>query len=133
MRLEAGKAIGDGAESFAYRFQMVESFLETKVAEIVGTKLVAQEVGELLILFEKSILPINPKNVMAVLDLIDDGRQLSPQPLVQAGAKDLADATGGKAPQAYFTAAFKDFVNREMALKDKVARVFDLCHGVEAR
>ena len=35
--LEAGKAVGDGAESGAYRLQVIESFVETKVAQIVGT------------------------------------------------------------------------------------------------
>lgn len=111
---------------------MIESFLETKVAQIVGTKLVAQEAGELFILFEKSIFPINPEDVVAVLDLIDDGGELSPQPLMETSAEDLADATGGDAPKADFTAAFENLVNGEMALKDKIARVFDLCHGVEA-
>jgi hypothetical protein len=51
---------------------VIEPFLEPKVAQIVGTKLIAQEAGELFILLEKGILPVNPEDVMAVLDLIDD-------------------------------------------------------------
>ena len=85
--LEAGKAVGDGAESGAYSLQVIESFVETKVAQIVGTKLIAQEARELFILLEKGVLPINPEDVMTVLDLIDDRGQLSPQPLIQTYTK----------------------------------------------
>ena len=130
--LETGKAVGDGAKSSAYRFQVIEPFLEAKIAQIVGTKLIAQKAGELFILFEEGVLPVNPEDVMAALDLTDDGRQLSPQPLMKSGAKDLADAMGGDAPETDFTAAFEDLVNREVALEDKVPCIFDLCHGLEA-
>jgi hypothetical protein len=37
---------------------MVESFLQTEVAQVVGAEFVAQVAGELLILFEKSVLPL---------------------------------------------------------------------------
>ena len=76
--LETGKAVGDGAKSSAYRLQVIEPFLETKIAQIVGTKFIAQKAGELFILFEEGVLPVNPEDMMAMLDLIDDGRQLSP-------------------------------------------------------
>ena len=82
LSLEAGKTVRDGAESFAYCLQVIEPFLKAEVTQIVGTKLVAQKAGELFILFEESIFPINPEDVVAVLDLIDDGRELAPQPLM---------------------------------------------------
>ena len=52
---------------------------------------------------------------------------------MESSTKDLADAVGGDSPQADFTAAFEDLVNREVALEDEVPRVFDLSQGVEAR
>ena len=57
---------------------MIEPFLQTEVAQIVGAKLVAQEAGEFFVLLEKGILPIGPEDMMAMLELIQDGGQLSP-------------------------------------------------------
>ena len=67
--LKAGKTVGDGAESLAYGLQVIKSFFEAKVAQIVGTKLVAQEAGKLFVLFEKGVVPVNPEDMMAVFDL----------------------------------------------------------------
>jgi hypothetical protein len=55
---------------------------------------------------------------MAMLDLIKEGGQLSPQPLVETDPEDLTDAVGGEAPQADLAAALEDLVNGEVALKD---------------
>ena len=57
---------------------MIEAFLQTKVAQIVGAEFIAQVAGELFILFEKGVLPVGAEDVMAMLDLIEDGGQLSP-------------------------------------------------------
>ena len=43
LRLEAGKAGGDGLEPLADGIEMVQSFLEAEVGEVVGDQLVAQE------------------------------------------------------------------------------------------
>ena len=51
LRLEAGEAVCDGLEPFPHCVEMSESFLQAEVAQIVGAKLVAEEPGELLILF----------------------------------------------------------------------------------
>ena len=75
--LKAGKTVGDGLESGAHGVQMIEPFLQTKVAQIVGAKLIAQEAREFFVLLEKSVLPIGAEDVMAMLDLIEDGSQLS--------------------------------------------------------
>ena len=53
---------------------MIEPFLQTKVAQIVGAKLIAQEAREFFVLLEKAL---GAEDVMAMLDLIEDGSQLS--------------------------------------------------------
>jgi hypothetical protein len=52
LRLKTGEAIGDGLESLPHSIQLVESFLQAEVAQIIGAQLVAQEAGELLVLSE---------------------------------------------------------------------------------
>src|SRR6202045_4782530 len=42
LRLEAGKAIGDGLETLADGIEMVQSLFEPQVGEVVGDQLVAQ-------------------------------------------------------------------------------------------
>ena len=49
--LETGKTVGDGLETLPHCIEMIEPFLQAEVAQIVGAELVAQEAGELLILF----------------------------------------------------------------------------------
>ena len=131
--LEAGEAIGDGLEPFADGLEMVEPFLQAEVAQVIGTEFVAQEAGELFVLFEEGVFPVGAEDVMAVLDLIDDGGEFSAQPLVEPDAEDLADAVGRQTPQADFAASLEDFVNREVAFEDEVPAVLDLGDGVEAR
>ena len=84
--LEGGKAVGDDLESGAHSVEMIEAFLETKVTQIVGTEFIAQIARELFILFEKSVLPVSAEDVMAMFDLIENGGQLSAQPL-EAGRR----------------------------------------------
>jgi hypothetical protein len=42
--------------------------------------------SKLFILLEECVLEIRAKDMMAMLDLIDDGGELAPHPAVQAGA-----------------------------------------------
>jgi hypothetical protein len=70
---------------------------------------------------------------MSMLDLVDDGGQLSTKSLVEAHTEDLADPVGGQPPQADLAAALEDLVNREVTPEDKVAAVLYLGDGVEAR
>jgi hypothetical protein len=102
---------------------MIESLLQTKVAQIIRSKFITQEARELFVLFEKGSLPVGAEDVMAMLDLIEDGGQLSSQPLVQPDTEDLTDAVSGEAPQADLAAALEDLVNGEVALKDEIATV----------
>src|SRR5664279_1943385 len=49
LRLKAGKAVGDDLESFPHCVQMIKSFLQAEVAQVVGAEFVAQVAGEFLI------------------------------------------------------------------------------------
>src|SRR5688572_11684296 len=131
--LETGEAVGDDLEAFPHGFEMIESFLQTEVTQVVGAEFIAQEAGELLVLFEEGIFPVGAEHMMTMLDLIDDGGQLPMEPLVQPDAKDLADAIGSEPPKADFAASLKNLVDGEMALENEVAAVLDLGDGVEPR
>ena len=113
LRLEAGEAVGDGLELLADGVEMIEPFLQAEVAQVVGAKLIAEEAGELLVLFEEGVLPVGTEDVMAMLDLIDDGSELAAVPAVQAGAEDLGNPVGGEPPQAEFTTSLEQFVDGE--------------------
>ena len=94
LRLETGKAIGDGLKPLPHRVEVIETFLQAEVTQVVGAEFVAQEAGELFVLFEEGILPVGAEDMMAVLDLVDHGCQFPAQSFVQADAEDLADAIG---------------------------------------
>src|SRR5467141_2780939 len=94
LRLEAGKAIGDGLETLADGIEMVQSLFEPEVGEVVGDQLVAQEGGEL----SEGVLEVGAEDVMTVLNAIDDGGQLAAHPAVQTGAEDLGDFVCSQAP-----------------------------------
>jgi hypothetical protein len=68
LRLEARETIRDGLELLTDGIEMIESFLQAEVAQVVGTEFVAQEAGELLVLFEEGVFPAGPEDVMAMLD-----------------------------------------------------------------
>ena len=75
--LEAGETVRDGLEPLAHGIEMIESLLQAEVAQVVGTEFVAQVAGEFFVLFEKGVFPVSAEDVMAVLDLIDDGGEFS--------------------------------------------------------
>ena len=56
LRLEAGEAAGDGLERLADRIQMVQSFPQTEVGEVVGAEFVAQNVENFLYCLRKACL-----------------------------------------------------------------------------
>ena len=99
--MEPGEAIGDGLKRLADCIEMVLHPLETEVWKVVGAEFVAQERGELLILLEEGSLEIGAEDMMAMLDLIDNGGELAAVPAVQAGAENLGEPDlGGEPPQA---------------------------------
>src|SRR5215471_6228582 len=126
LRLEPGKAVGDDLESLSHRIQMIQPLLQAEVAQIVGAEFVAQVAGELLILFEKGVLPVGTENVMTMLDLVDHGGEFTAQALMQAGTEDLADPVGRQPPETDLAAALEDLVNGEVAFEDEVAAVLNL-------
>src|SRR5260370_9365914 len=90
--LAIGETIGNDLESFAHGIEMLESLLQTEVAQIVGTQFVAQEPGELFILLEEGVFPIGSEDMVTVLDLLDNSGQFAAQSLVEPDAEDLTDA-----------------------------------------
>ena len=119
LSLETREAIRNGLEPFADGPEMVEAFLQTEVAQVVGTEFIAQVAGELFVLFEEGVFPVGAEDVVSVLDLINDRGEFPVQPFVEADTEDLADAVGRQPPQAEFTTALKDFVNGEVAFEDE--------------
>src|SRR5438105_3965131 len=111
---------------------MLQTFPEPEVAEVVGAELVAQEGGELLVLFEESIFPVGAEDMMAVLDLLQGGVELAWQAAGEAGAKDFRDLLGGETPEPQLTTVFEEAMDGEVALEDEIATVLDLADGVEA-
>jgi hypothetical protein len=73
LRLVSGETVGDGLERLTDRIEMVQPFLEAEVGEVVGAEFVAEESRELFILLEEGALEIGAEDMMAMLDLIDDG------------------------------------------------------------
>src|SRR5438128_2167010 len=111
---------------------MFQAFLELEVAEVVGAELVAQESGELFVLFEESVFPVSAEDVMAVLDLLQGGVQLAGQAAGDTGAEDFRDLLGRKAPQAQLATALEEAMDGEVAFEDEIAAVLDLTDGIEA-
>src|SRR5258705_1424656 len=56
LRLEAGKAIGDGLEALADGIEMIQSLFEAEVGEVVGAQLGVQEGSALFVLPVEVIL-----------------------------------------------------------------------------
>ena len=133
LRLIAGETAGDALKRLADRVQMVQSFAQAEVGEVVGAELVAQKRRELFILLEEGVLEVGAEDMMAMLDLIDDGGELAAHPAVKAGSEDRGNLVGGESPQAQFAAALEQFVDGKVALEDEVAAIFDLGDGIEAR
>src|SRR6516162_1530422 len=133
--LVTGEAVSDRLEGGAHRIEMIKPLLEAEVVEIVGAELVAQEGGELLVLLQESVLEVGAKDVVAVLDLVDDRGQLAAHATIalEPGAEDQSDLVGAEPPQAEFAAALEQLVDGEVAFEDEVAAVLDLRDGVEAR
>src|ERR1700751_4002917 len=109
--LEGGEALGDAEELLAHLSQMVEPLAQTEVRQIVRADLIAQEGGELLVLFDKGVLPVGTKDVMPMLDLLERGVQIAMQPVGDARAEDLRDLVGRYPPQPQFTTALEELVD----------------------
>ena len=80
--LKASEAAGDDFERLADGIEIVQSLFEAEVVEVVGAKLIAQERCELFVLLQEGMLEVGAEDMMAMLDLVDDGGELAGQPAV---------------------------------------------------
>ena len=110
---------------------MAEAFLQAEVRQVVRADFIAQERGELLVLFDESVLPVRPENVMAVLNLLQRSVELALQLLRDATAKDLGDFVGRHPPESHLAGALEDLVDGETSPEDKVPAILYLVQGVE--
>src|SRR5438105_13415553 len=111
---------------------MLQTFPEPEVAEVVGAELVAQEGGELLVLFEESIFPVGAEDMMAVLDLLQGGVELAWQAAGEAGAKTFRDLVGGESPEPQLTTELGEAEDWGAAPEDDIATVLDVAERVGA-
>jgi hypothetical protein len=72
------------------------------------------------------VFPVSTKDVVAVLDLLEDGIELGLESAVQAHTKGVRDFVRGQAPQAHLATALEELVDGKVAVEDEVAAVFDL-------
>jgi len=128
--LKGGVVVRDCLKTLPHGVEMFQAFFEAKIGHVVRAELVAQESGELLVLFEEGILKVGAENVVAVLDPIEDGVKLAAKPFGQAYAENLGDLLAGHALETDFAGAFEDFADREVLLENEVATVFNLGQGV---
>ena len=111
---------------------MIQAFSQTEIGEVVGAQFVTQEGCELFILPQYRALEVGAEDMMAMLDLIDDGGELAAYLAIEALAEDRGDLVGGQPPQAEFAAALEQFVDGKVALENEVAAILDLGDGIEA-
>ena len=126
LRLMSGEAVGEDLEPFPDGVQVIETFLQPEVRQVVRTDLVAQKHGELLVLLDEGVLTVGAENMVALLDLFDDIGQLAFEPACQPDAEDLADLVRRQPPKSQLAAAFEDLMDGKMALEDEIAAVLDL-------
>jgi hypothetical protein len=75
-------------------FEIVKALPEPEVLEVVGAELVAQDRRELLVLLQEGMLEVGAVDMMAMLDLVDDGGELAGHLAVQSLPGDLGDLVG---------------------------------------
>src|SRR5215469_11969912 len=89
--LETGEPADDALELVADLIQMAEPLSEAEIVEVVGAEFVAQVHRELFVLPENSIAEVGAEHVMAMLDLIGDGKELAAVVALKSNAEHLGD------------------------------------------
>lgn len=97
--LTVSETVGDGDKHLPGGQQVVETFLQPEVGEVVRADLVAEESGELFMLFDKAVIPAGPEYMVAMLDLLQGGVQFAPRQLRQPDAEDLRDLVCRQVPE----------------------------------
>src|SRR3974377_135450 len=75
--LVRGEATGDGLKRLPNRIEIVQGLPKTEVPEVVGAEFIAQERCELLVLLQERVLEIGAIDMVAVVDLLDEGGELA--------------------------------------------------------
>lgn len=133
LSLESREAVSDLTENLTHRGEVIESFLQMKVGEVVAAHFASEESKKLLVLFDKGVLEVGSQDVMTVLDSLQGRMQLALELFSDALTEELRDFVSAQQQKPQLTGALEEVSDREMALKDEVAAVFDLANRVEAR
>ena len=128
-RLETSKAIGNGDESLAHCFQVVQPFFETQVFETIDADLQAKEGRELFVHAANQAFAVNPQHMMTVVQFVEETVELAAHSPGHANAEDSGHLVGGQTEQAHLAGALEYFVDREVAPEDEVPAVFNLVDG----
>src|SRR5215468_3442861 len=123
--LVRGEAAGNGLELLPDRIEILQALLETEVPEVVGAELIAQERCELLVLLQERVLEVGAIDMVAVLDLLDDGGELAGDLAMQALPEDLGDLVGCQPPQPQLTASLKTSPTLEAAVSSGGEQIDD--------
>ena len=120
------EAAGDGLELLPDRIEIVQALLETEVPEVVGAELIAQERCELLVLLQERVLEVGAIDMVAVLDLLDDGGELAGDLAMQALPEDLGDLVRRQPPQPQLAVRSNSLWMGKLRLKMKL-RQYSIC------
>ncbi len=133
LSLESGEAVSDLTEDLTHRGEVIESFLQMKVSEVVAAHFASEESEKLLVLFDKGVLEVGSQDVMTMLDSLQGRMQLALELFADALTEELRDFVSGQKQKPQLAGALEEVSNGEVALKDEVAAVLNLADGVEAR
>ena len=94
--------------------------------EVVGAEFVAQEGGELLILFDERVFEMSAENMVAVIDAVENGVKLAAHSFGDAHAEDFRNLAAGHAPQSDIAGPFEDLPDWEVAPENEIPAILDL-------
>lgn len=124
--LKAGKTVIHRMEGLFHLRQMLQRLLKVEVRQVVAAGFNPKEGPELLVLFDKRMLPIGPEHVMALLDAIEGGMELTGKETGNAGPEKLGDGIGTHRGESTFAGAPEQAVDGEVTVEDQIARPLDL-------
>src|SRR4030095_12910260 len=116
----------------ATRGEVIESFLQMKIGEVVAAHFASKESEKLLVLFDKGVLEVGSQDVMTVLDSLQGRIKLALEFFADALTEELRDFVSGQKQKPQLAGALEEVSNGKVTPKDKVAAVLNLADGVEA-
>lgn len=132
LSLESRETVGDFTEDLTHRGEVIKSFLQMKVSEVVAAHFASEESEKLLVLFDKSVFEVGSQDVMTMLDSLQGRMYFALKLFADALTEELRDFVSRQQQQSQFAGALKEVSDREVALKDEVTAVLDLADGVKA-